>query len=64
MGVSSRNRRAAMSAVAALWAVIPIPAMLGCAQEARAAPLETHGRLRSLECCAIPRRLAIGLCPH
>jgi dipeptidyl aminopeptidase/acylaminoacyl peptidase len=53
MGVSSRIRRAAMSAVAALWAVIPIPAMLGCTQEARATPLDTYGRLPSLEDVAL-----------
>jgi len=47
MGVFSRIRRATISAVAALWAVIP--AMLGCIQTARAAPLETYGRLPNLE---------------
>jgi hypothetical protein len=53
MGVSSRIRRAAMSAVAALWAVIPIPAMLGCTQAARAVPLDTHCRLPNLENVAL-----------
>jgi dipeptidyl aminopeptidase/acylaminoacyl peptidase len=47
MGVFSRIRRATISAVAALWAVIP--AMLGCFQIAGAAPLETYGRLPNLE---------------
>ena len=51
MGVSSRIRRAAMSAV--LWAVIPIPAMLGRMQDARATPLDTYGRLPSLENVAL-----------
>jgi hypothetical protein len=42
-----------MSAVAALWAVIPIPAMLGCTQEARATPHDAYGRLPSLEDVAL-----------
>lgn len=53
MGVSSRIRRAAMSAVAALWAVLPVPAMLGCIQAAGAAPLESYGRLPNLENVAL-----------
>ena len=54
MGVCSRTRRVAMSAVAALWAVIPVPAMLAaCIQAARAAPLEAYGRLPSLEDVAL-----------
>jgi hypothetical protein len=50
MGVWGQDRRAPASAVAALWAVISCTAMLGCCiQVARAAPLETYGRLPSLE---------------
>ena len=53
MGVTSSTRRAAMSAVAALWAVIPVSAMLGGIQVARAAPLESYGRLPNLEKVAL-----------
>src|SRR5882757_3115368 len=53
MGVCSRTRRAAMSAVAALWAVIAVPAMLACIQVVQAAPLEAYGRLPSLEDVAL-----------
>jgi dienelactone hydrolase len=53
MGVCSRTRRAAMLSVGALWAVILIPAMLGCIQPAKAAPLETYGRLPNLEDVAL-----------
>jgi dipeptidyl aminopeptidase/acylaminoacyl peptidase len=39
--------------VAALWAVIAVPAMLGCLQPARAAPLDAYGRLPNLENVAL-----------
>lgn len=48
MGDFCRTRRAVL-AVAALWAVILIPATPGFIQPARAAPLETYGRLPNLE---------------
>jgi dipeptidyl aminopeptidase/acylaminoacyl peptidase len=53
MGVSSRSRRA--FAVGAFWAVISSAAMLGPVQVATAAavPLETYGRLPSLENVAL-----------
>ena len=53
MGVCTRTRRAAVLSVGALWAVILIPAMLGCIQPAKAAPLETYGRLPYLEDIAL-----------
>jgi hypothetical protein len=53
MGVSSRSRRAAALAVGALWAVILVAAMLGRPQAVQAAPLETYGRLPTLESIAL-----------
>ena len=53
MGIRSGARRAALLAVAALWAVMPIPAMLGFIQAVQAAPLETYGRLPTLENVAL-----------
>jgi hypothetical protein len=53
MGVSSRTGRARVPVVVTLWAVIPLPAMLGCIQVARATPLETYGRLPTLENVAL-----------
>jgi dipeptidyl aminopeptidase/acylaminoacyl peptidase len=49
MGVSSHAGRAGVPVVAALWAVILVPAMLTCVPVARAAPLENYGHLPSLE---------------
>jgi dipeptidyl aminopeptidase/acylaminoacyl peptidase len=53
MGVSSRAGRARVPVVAALWAVIVVPAMLACVPVARAAPLENYGHLPSLEDVAL-----------
>jgi dienelactone hydrolase len=53
MGVCNRARRAAVLPVGALWAVILLPAMLGCVPPARAASLETYGRLPNLEDVAL-----------
>jgi dienelactone hydrolase len=53
MGACSHTRRAAFLPVAALWAVILIPAMLGVIQPTRAASLETYGRLPNLEDVAL-----------
>jgi dienelactone hydrolase len=53
MGFRNRTRRAAMPSVGALWAVIVVTAMLGCIQSARAASLETYGRLPNLEDIAL-----------
>ena len=53
MGVCSSTERARVLVVATLWAVLLVPAMPGCIQVARAAPLETYGRLPSLENVAL-----------
>ena len=53
MGVSRRTGRARVPVVVALWAVIAVPAMLDCIQVAHAAPLETYGRLPTLENVAL-----------
>jgi len=53
MGVSSHTGRALRLVVAALWAVIPVPAILAGIQVAGATPLETYGRLPNLEDVAL-----------
>src|SRR6185436_16443694 len=53
MGVHTRSPRATMLSVGALWAVFLIPAMLDCIEPARAASLETYGRLPTLEDIAL-----------
>jgi dipeptidyl aminopeptidase/acylaminoacyl peptidase len=49
MGSSSHTARSRRSMLTALWAVLLVPAILGLAPPAGAAPLETYGRLPSLE---------------
>jgi dienelactone hydrolase len=53
MGVYTRSPRATVLTVGALWAVILVPAMLAFIQPARAASLETYGRLPTLEDVAL-----------
>ena len=53
MRVCGSTGRARVLVVTTLWAVLLVPAMLGCIQVARATPLETYGRLPSLENVAL-----------
>src|SRR5690348_1803351 len=53
MGFSSHATRPRRSVLAALWAVILVPAILGLLAPASAAPLETYGRLPTLEDMAL-----------
>jgi len=53
MGFSSHTVRPRRSVLAALWAVILVPAILGHLTPANAAPLETYGRLPTLEDMAL-----------